>query len=199
MKGGNPLLKKIILITAVAVIYLILTSTIIQLHNDRKVYQIIFDSLIERSTKRFSDYQQVIDRERGLFAGANPALVDRFKGSVLLQVESKGEAWYVGTDDGMRYFLGRPSDLVRVIKALGTPLDNETIINYLYFDKVFPENLAGKFIIDRDNPTDYYYIHPETLIGYPLKQPEEALKTVTGLGTGITDDNIREIPVGEIN
>lgn len=45
------------------------------------------------------------------FAAAN-------KGKILLQVESKGQAWYIGATDGKRYFLGTPSDAFRVMRDL---------------------------------------------------------------------------------
>lgn len=45
------------------------------------------------------------------FANAN-------KGRVLLQMEGKGEAWYVNPKDGKRYFLGIPSEAVKALEGL---------------------------------------------------------------------------------
>jgi hypothetical protein len=41
------------------------------------------------------------------------------KGKIVLQVEGKGEAWYVNPKDGKRYFLGRPADAYNVMRNLG--------------------------------------------------------------------------------
>ncbi|PIT94026.1 hypothetical protein COU00_01015 [Candidatus Falkowbacteria bacterium CG10_big_fil_rev_8_21_14_0_10_43_11] len=46
------------------------------------------------------------------------------KGKILLQVEGRGEAWYVNPADGRRYFLGRPADAFQVMRLLGTGVSN---------------------------------------------------------------------------
>lgn len=55
------------------------------------------------------------------------------KGKIFLQVESRGEAWYVNPSDGKRYFLARPADAFNVMRQLGTGI---TDIN---FDKLAAE------------------------------------------------------------
>jgi hypothetical protein len=40
-------------------------------------------------------------------------------GKILLQVESKGEAWYINPEDNKRYFLGRPVDAFNLMRKLG--------------------------------------------------------------------------------
>jgi plastocyanin len=47
------------------------------------------------------------------------ALARRLSGRILLQVESRGEAWYVYPVDLKRYFLGRPEDAFSLMKKLG--------------------------------------------------------------------------------
>ncbi len=49
---------------------------------------------------------------------------DKQKGKILLQVENKGEAWYVNPEDGKRYFLGRPIDAFGVMRNLGLGISN---------------------------------------------------------------------------
>lgn len=46
------------------------------------------------------------------------------KGKIFLQVERKGEAWYINPSDGKRYFLGRPADAFNVMKGLGLGISN---------------------------------------------------------------------------
>ena len=45
-------------------------------------------------------------------------------GKIFLQVESKGEAWYVNPSDNKRYFLGRPADAFAVMRKLGLGISN---------------------------------------------------------------------------
>lgn len=47
------------------------------------------------------------------------------KGRILLQVEKKGEAWYVNPNDGKRYFLGRPEDAFNVMRNLGLGISDD--------------------------------------------------------------------------
>lgn len=46
------------------------------------------------------------------------------KGKIFLQVEGRGEAWYVNPEDGKRYFLGRPADAFAVMRNLGLGISN---------------------------------------------------------------------------
>ena len=67
------------------------------------------------------------DKEE-ILAGFNPAgagnlgvdmdFANKQKGKILLQVEGNGEAWYVNTGDGKRYFLGKPADGFRVMRDI---------------------------------------------------------------------------------
>ncbi len=57
----------------------------------------------------------------------NRALIDRLRGRILLQVESKGEAWYVNPVNGKRYFLGKPSDAFEIMKKLGLGITNQDL------------------------------------------------------------------------
>lgn len=47
------------------------------------------------------------------------------KGKILLQVEGKGEAWYINPADGKKYFLGRPADAFSVMRSLGLGITNK--------------------------------------------------------------------------
>lgn len=55
------------------------------------------------------------------------------KGKIFLQVESRGQAWYVNQADGKRYFLARPADAFNVMRQLGAGISNSNF-----------EKLAGK-------------------------------------------------------
>ncbi|MFH1255160.1 MAG: fibronectin type III domain-containing protein [bacterium] len=47
------------------------------------------------------------------------------KGKIFLQVESRGEAWYVNPADGKRYFLARPADAFNIMRELGIGISNK--------------------------------------------------------------------------
>jgi hypothetical protein len=46
------------------------------------------------------------------------------KGKIFLQVEGKGEAWYINPNNGKRYFLGRPADAFNVMRQLSLGISN---------------------------------------------------------------------------
>ena len=75
---------------------------------------------------------------------AAPAVSDRLIGRILLQVESKGEAWYVNPKDSKRYFLNRPADAFEVMKKLGIGISNADL-------KKIPIALISSPSADNDN------------------------------------------------
>jgi hypothetical protein len=54
---------------------------------------------------------------------------EKQKGKILLQVEKRGEAWYVNPNNGKRYFLGRPADAFKVMRDLGLGISNQDFTN----------------------------------------------------------------------
>lgn len=60
-------------------------------------------------------------------AGAESALVQRLKGRIVLQVEERGEAWYVNPADGKRYFLGDPNAAYNAMRFLGLGIKNDDL------------------------------------------------------------------------
>lgn len=49
------------------------------------------------------------------------------KGKILLQVEGKGEAWYVNPKNNTRYFLGRADDAFNIMRQLGVGITNTNL------------------------------------------------------------------------
>ena len=56
-------------------------------------------------------------------AGASSSL----KGRILLNVEGKGEAWYVNPRDAKRYYLGRPNDAFSIMRSLSVGITNSKL------------------------------------------------------------------------
>lgn len=48
-------------------------------------------------------------------------------GKIFLQVDGKGEAWYVNPDNNKRYFLSRPSDAYNLMRSLGLGISNKDL------------------------------------------------------------------------
>lgn len=52
------------------------------------------------------------------------ALARRLSGRIVLQVEDRGQAWYINPLTGKRHFLGRPADAYQIMKGLGLGISN---------------------------------------------------------------------------
>ena len=63
------------------------------------------------------------------------SMTNRLKGKILLQVEEKGEAWYVHPVSGYRYYLGRPNDAFNIMRYLGFGISNRDL-NKILIDVV---------------------------------------------------------------
>ena len=188
-------LKRTLLIIFTIWIYLILSITVYQNYQERKMYQVIYDYLASWKPGQISESSRVVTREKNLTTELDPELAKRLSGQILLQVEENGEAWYVNPADRMRYYLGRPQDAFSLIKNFGQTTKHADIDKYL--GAKFPANLAGRILIDADT-AEAYYIHPQELRGYYLAQPLDTLRIMKDLGMGIKDEELRKIEVGDL-
>lgn len=76
-------------------------------------------------------------------ADAAENLATRLSGRILLQVESRGEAWYINPGDQSRYFLNKPEDAVNIFKNFGTGISN------LDLEKI-PVGIITTLLLDTD-------------------------------------------------
>jgi hypothetical protein len=78
-------------------------------------------------------YGDRLEIENGYMPNSNekykidPSYAKRKGGRILLQVEGKGEAWYVNPVDDKRYYLGRPADAFNIMKNLGLGISKEDL------------------------------------------------------------------------
>lgn len=71
-----------------------------------------------------TDSDSTLDGAEVEQASYDLTLAKRLSGKILLQVEARGEAWYVNPDDLKRYYLGTASDAFNVMKTLGLGISN---------------------------------------------------------------------------
>ena len=55
---------------------------------------------------------------------ASQSLIEHLTGRILLQVENKGEAWFVHPSNLKKYYLGRPADAYNIMKYFGIGITN---------------------------------------------------------------------------
>ena len=68
---------------------------------------------------------------------ANSSLAERLSGRILLQVEEKGEAYYINPVDLKMYFLDRPADAFVIMRNFGLGITNNDLNKISYFNYFF--------------------------------------------------------------
>lgn len=111
-------------------------------------------------------------------------------GKILLEVEKKGEAWYVNPENSKRYFLGRPDDAFAVMRSLGLGISE---VDFKKFNNRAPEKLAGRILIRAEHKGEAYYVYPNNLKLYYLGRPADAFKVMRELGLGIGSSNLEKV------
>lgn len=129
-------------------------------------------------------------------ASAQTNLATRLSGKFLLQVESRGELWYVNPTNKKRYFVGRPQDSIRILNNLGLGVSEN---DFRIFAGVAPARLAGRILLRVQNQGQAYYVDPLTQNIIYLDGPIAAFNVFSEHASGISNTNINTIPTeGEI-
>lgn len=123
-------------------------------------------------------------------------LSDRLSGRILLQVEDKGEAWYVNPENKKRHYLGRPSDAFLIMRDLGLGISDK---DFDSFKDSAPAQLAGKILLKVEDKGEAYYVNPLDLKMHYLGRPADAFELMRKLGLGITDKDLNQIELSQDN
>lgn len=134
----------------------------------------------DTSGNGFSDYQEVKNgynprREQGRLP-VDKGFSKRQRGKILLQVEGKGEAWYVNPEDGLRYFLGHPADAFQVMSELATGVSDDI------FDKLQGKevDLTKRIEVDLEDQELSYFWGGIRIETYPVSTGKPATPTPPG-------------------
>lgn len=130
----------------------------------------------------------------GLLLSHKQVLAASLDGRILLQVQDKGQAWYVNPLDSQRYYLGRPEDAFRIMRDLGLGVSNQDLQNFL--NNNAPARLAGRILLQVQDKGQAYYINPLSLRLHYLGKPADAFAVIRALGLGITNSDLQKITIG---
>ena len=109
-------------------------------------------------------------------------LADRLKGQILLDINGKGEAWYVYPKDGKRYFLSRPDDAFAIMRKLGIGITNADLDKISTTENPFvpgalAKRLRGAFLLQVESREAWVCV-AKGLEGYYLGRPADAFRDV---------------------
>ncbi len=71
-----------------------------------------------------NDYNPLVQAQRSKF---DHSFARQQSGKIFLQVESRGEAWWVNPEDNRRYYLGRAQDAYELMRAKGLGITNTNL------------------------------------------------------------------------
>jgi hypothetical protein len=97
-----------------------------------------------------------------LSSAAAMSLADRLKGYVLLQVESHGEAYYVGADDGVRYYLRDGDAAYGLMRGKGLGISETDYAKLAAGDKGLRARVRGRIVLRVQAHGEAYYLCPRT-------------------------------------
>ncbi len=124
-------------------------------------------------------------------SGARAATLSDLHGYILLQVQDRGQAWYVNPTDGQRYYLGRPDDAFNLMRRFGLGISNS---DFSSLEKTPRRSLAGRILLKVEDSGRAYYLDPRDFKLYYLGRPAEAFNIIRSRGLGITNADLASIP-----
>ncbi len=149
-------------------------------------------------------------------AGFNPgtaqADVADYNGSILLDVERHGEAYYIY--QGYKHYLGRPDQAFEIMRRLSLGISEENFNNgfrqvndvwqiYRIVDSSLFPYIQGRIILRPHSHGEAYYVTPGLAAGNGysaeyLGRPYDAFQIMTKYGLGARSEFIDSIPDGSL-
>lgn len=120
-------------------------------------------------------------------------LSTKLKGRILLQVESRGEAWYINPKDGLRYYMADGNSAYTIMRNKGVGITNADLTR-AKLDINFAKKHVGKIFLQVQSLGEAYYVNVDGKLHY-LKDGSTAYTIMRELGLGITNDNLEKISV----
>lgn len=119
----------------------------------------------------------------------------KLKGRILLQVESRGEAYYVHPVNAERYYMANGDEAYNIMRNLGVGIKNTDLERFKNNKKEALKH-QGKIFLQVESRGEAYYVnHDGTL--YYLKNGSEAYNVMRNLGLGITNKDLSKIKVNQ--
>jgi hypothetical protein len=140
------------------------------------------------------------------------ALQTRLKGSILLQVEEHGEAWYVNPNDNLRYYMANGAiayEMMRFFSLGITDADLATIPSVANTDEMnaatsvcatntLANRLKGYILLQVEQHGEAWYIDPDTCNRIYMADGDIAYELMRYLSLGVTNADLERLPSGEL-
>jgi hypothetical protein len=127
---------------------------------------------------------------------ADEGLISKLKGKILLQVESKGEAYYINPKDSKKYYMSDGSKAYELMRIFGMGISNKDL-EKIKNNKSLAKKYSGKIFLQVESKGEAYYIDSNGSANY-LKDGKAAYDIMRKLGLGITNENLNKIVEGSL-
>ena len=133
----------------------------------------------------------ILEQGNSLFGNAS----SRLNGKILLQVENRGEAWYVNPGNSKRYYMADGNAAYNIMRNFGIGITNKDLTKFQN-DKNLAKKYSGKIFLQVESHGEAYYVDFSGNLHY-LKDGGEAYNVMRDLGLGITNSDLEKITVGK--
>jgi len=124
-----------------------------------------------------------------------PAPAANLSGNILLQVQSRGEAWYVNPSDGRRYYLKDGPTAFSLMRSLGLGISESDYSKLASGNAALRKSVMGKIVLRVHARGEAYFLCPRTGTLSYLKDGAAAFSVMRQCGLGITNANLAKIAV----
>lgn len=121
------------------------------------------------------------------------SLSNRLKGRILLQVEDKGQAWYVEPRTGERHYMANGNEAYNIMRDLGIGITNKDLERFKA-SKNLAQKSSGKIFLQVEAHGEAYYVDFNGALHY-FKDGFAAYNIMRSLGLGITDSDLSYIKI----
>ena len=129
-------------------------------------------------------------------AGATNIPSNKLNGYILIQVEARGEAWYVQPLTGKRFYMKDGDAAYQMMRSLSVGVSEKDYAR-LVNETSFRSKLRGQIVLRVEAHGEAYYIHPKNLSIHYLQNGTEAYRVMREQSLGITDINLAKIPLSD--
>jgi len=150
-------------------------------------------NIIVPTTAILSDNSNFLEMEKNKISKVDNVLSNKLSGKILLQVENKGQAWYVNPTDKKRYYMADGDQAYNIMRSLGVGITNDNLQN-IKTNQKFAKANSGKIFLQVEDKGQAYYIDSNGGAHY-LKDGDAAYDALRELGLGISNDNINKIDI----
>lgn len=137
-------------------------------------------------------------------ADEDSELTERLKGRLLLEVEGKGEVYYVDPENGEKEYLadGESAHSLLRRRALGItdanlekiPVGEVSTDSSVCEEETLAKRLRGRILLQVESHGEAWYVYPENCRRYFVGTFDQAYKIMKELSLGIKTESLAKIP-----